>query len=177
MLPTTAEPPPFEMNGWVKTYPFYFRWRNDLTQLRVGEHGSEKVGGSIDRERVLYDAVEENEDPWDPMTKQQWAKIIHRLYSRLDVAQFPWTFPARALNVERHDGELVIHSTWERDTFTGWGRTREEGYAAACEPIYWNSPNYTHDEQRQIHEARHIRNIPENWDTRVFPSEFPFGTS
>lgn len=160
---------PFQAEGLISGYPFYYRERGGVATLKVAEKDASNAYGT---DKILWSASENVEEF---RAGSHWIASLVNLFARLDKAPFLYYFPGKKVGFSGSQDVNTMYATDEPQTYAGWGDTPEEAYAYAMQPSeYLLSLGWTEEIQRRLWELKQVSPVPVNTDERVYPQEVPF---
>lgn len=152
---------PFEMMGWVCSFPFYIRSEWGRAELRIAASEGDVFLGPF-----LWMSATSTPDGMD---RSQLISVISSLFSGLEVAPFLYGFAGR--RVEFVDvpgsGDKLPISTSEEEIYYAWGNTPEEAWEQLQTPSPYILDNISFWED--IKRLEDIRPDPVVVDDRVIP--------
>lgn len=155
---------PFQAEGILQGYPFYFRSEQGSSSL--------KLGNPDDPEScyLLYNSLYYAKYDMEVKTFEDFVLCLVKIVPLLQRSPFLWRFKAR-----KFSGSFqvpVIEDSW--DEVVGWGYTPDEGYFTSGEPsLYLESVGVSKDAQTALWLAREVSTEPLNEDPRVWSDVDP----
>lgn len=158
---------PFQAEGTLLGYPFYYRSEHYYAEIRIGAMDGDKP---YLRESALYSARIENEHY---LGGETFVKDLTRLIPLLEKAPFLYRFPCK--EIKWAEGFASFEVLDQDTTEAGWGHTPEEAYAWAQKTDEWirTKSETWYRMMPYAFEAREVSRIPVNQDTRVYPDVKP----
>lgn len=166
---------PFQSEGTLHGYPYYFRYRSgwvslELRHPQTEEHSSEH----------LYSAgMEYGDDLAGWLDRDEFITLLTTLVPQLQRAPYLWEFAGVAVEVENvaADGEPVnlrFTHTDTPETYRAWGHTPQAAYERLHEPSPWLVEHgWSIEAQAEHNRLKAIDPTPLNADTRDFPTLEP----
>lgn len=159
---------PFQAEGLINGYPFYYRNEQNYADIRIGAEGS---GNYILQEEALWGASIEfkNVEP------AHFIETLTLLLPKLERTLFWYEFEAYKTVFEDAKGKWA----WSIDrSAKEWLGARasnvEDAYAQLMEPSeYLIEHGFTAQEQRKRTIASNPGSVPRKQDTRVWPDPMP----
>lgn len=154
---------PFQADGTLHGYPFYFRFRSGNARLVVG----------TDPDSLWFMPLWSADDHFGAdqldLAEAALSPLLTRLISELRRAPIWWEFPGIT---DRDSGKIPAGTP---DLFGGWGLTPEEAWTDLHRP----SPlliayGINAEEQARMRAAQQIQPVTVTVDTRIFPDIDPF---
>lgn len=156
---------PFQAQGTLQGFPFYFRARGEWATLHLSAPGDDPVGFDL----LYYAGMSV---PFG-FGVQDFCETMLKLVPALQRSPFRWKFSGYKL-------DLPVKNSWEavrtdqKEISVGWGHTPEEGWAQTQEiSEYLLEHGCTEEVQRKHLELKAVSKTPLNQDTRVFPEVDP----
>lgn len=154
---------PFQAEGRVGEYEFYFRERGGWSSLKLDRYNP--VGFEIEwmagKNTIEFLGLEE------------FPEVFIDLLKNLEKAQFLYEFVGKKVDISKDDSEVLIATeTDEDELYYGWGHSIEE----AIEDMNYVSDyllehGFSEDFQKEINFKKNINPVPLNRDTRTFGRE------
>lgn len=151
---------PYQMEGWVKGYPFYLREEWGGAELRIAEKREDVYLGPF-----LWTSSAST--PEDGVPREDLIELITSLFKSLETAPFRYGFKGRRIEfIDAGDGYTLPISTLEEETYYGWGSTPEEAFQNTK-----LAPRSLENRELMaaVDELRDISPIPVIVDDRVIP--------
>jgi len=159
---------PFQAEGTLHGFPFYYRDRHGVAELRVGAVGSTD---HILPAGALYSASVETPEFEGA---DHFVKNLYHLVPELKKAPFLYRFPghkATFLN-DGNWGYTIDRSSVEEAL--GWGHSLEEAYVNSSTPsTYLAEKGFSLEAQRKLWIDREVDTRPLNRDERAYPPVTP----
>lgn len=160
---------PFQAEGLINGYPFYYRERGGVAALKVAEKDAKDAYGT---DGILWSASEEVQEF---RAGPHWIVSLVNLFDRLEKAPFFYEFAGRKTDYSDPYDVESMYATDEPQSYFGWGDSPEEGYAYLMKPSeYLLSVGWSEETQVRLRKLQQISSIPLNEDKRVYPQETPF---
>lgn len=159
---------PFQAEGLIEGYPFYYRDEQGGASLRVGSVDGERpyLG-----ESTLWSASENTEDGHE---NEDFPINLLRLIKKLKRSPFPYEF-------EGYDLDYLNDGSWNFTvnrnkiaTYGGWGYNPEEAYQAMfVKSEYLEEHGCSEVQQLAMMLAHEFKKEPINADERIYPEISP----
>lgn len=165
---------PFEAEGLLHGFPFYYREEHGYAELRVGEAD----GGMPVPWRSLYSAkLQYAENESRSLGMEAFGRFMMKLVPDLAVAPFMWIFPSYEVKFANDgQGTYEVLDTLSDRGHSGYGFTVEEAWANAFKTIpgiELYNPIFTEEFQLKLKRDTMAGNEPLNEDDRIFPAQMP----
>lgn len=159
---------PFQAEGTLHGYPFYYRDRHGVAELRIGAVGSTD---HILPSGALYNAsVETPEFEGD----KNFVKNLYSLVPKLEKGPFLYRFVGRKPKFKNDGAWSYTIDSADTEEALGWGHTPEEAYVNSSMPSsYLEEKGFALEAQRKFWIDRDVDPRPTNADERVYPSPEP----
>jgi hypothetical protein len=158
---------PFQAEGLIHGYPFYYRHEWGSASLRVGEiDGETPYLDSLWSSRVDYD---------DKIGEENFPKLLIQLVSLLEKSQFLYKFKGRRIDF-LNDGSwsFTVSDEFEKHDRGAWGHNAVEAFMELRKPNeYLIEHGCSAEQQDAIWVAHDYDPIPTNRDERKFPEFNP----
>lgn len=160
---------PFQAEGLIDGYPFYYRDRHGWASLTIGEKDGEPpylMDGS------LYSAGVETEEFGGG---DNFLKNLTKLIPALERSPFLYHFEGWALDYDTYEnGYTSFRKTDMKETIYGWGQNVDEAWEYVHKfKEHMREYGWDEDFQSRKIEAQEIGRVPVNQDERVFPEPEP----
>lgn len=160
---------PFQAEGTLHGYPFYYRDRHGSATLYVGEADGETPY------LPSYALWSAHVDTPEFAGGENFIKNLYHLVPALEHGKFLYKFAARKPTWEEGTGVWRYTLSDEKiDEVVGWGSTPEEAYESAAQPsAYLAEKDFTPEAQNELWVAQDVERTPLNEDLRVYPNPEP----
>lgn len=148
---------PFQAYGMMYDLPFYYRERDGIAELHVGESDN---GTAVSQ--PLYTASEQVEEC--RQERDMWIDSLLNLVEHLVDAPFLWQFRGNLVLVQQGQCEIVS----DNGVHIAWGHAPDEAYQALT--------SIAEEDSMMVREQINAQNInpqPINSDTRHYPEPEP----
>lgn len=159
---------PFQAEGLIEGYPFYYRDKYGSASLSVGATDGERpyLGDT-----TLWVSHCESVDGAEGKI---FSKNIVNLIQSLEKSPFPYEFEGYALRFQKDKSWDFAVDKNEKTRTVGWGHSPEEAYLRIFEPsAYLEKAGCSTARQLEMTRAREFDKTPVVTDERVYPSILP----
>ena len=162
---------PFQSEGTLCGYSYYFRYRGGGVSLAVGATDSTPTVWS----GALWSATTSYGDEWGGSLSQvEFEALMVELVPQLTRAPFLWQFSGRKVKLEDTALGVTMTRTYHEEIYRSLAHTADEAYERlhSLDPVL-ESHGWTPKRQKAYFALREIHPVPLNEDTRVFPHPEP----
>lgn len=166
---------PFQSEGTLHGYPYYFRYRHGHAELQVHEHGTTPMSSA----RLYETSLAYGDEHGGTLDRDEFLFLMIAMVPMLCRARWLWEFAGVRVNIHDTDPEgeqvnLVFTATDTREVYRAWGYTPEEAWMRLHEPSpYLLERGWSAETQAEMYRLRAIAPTPLNSDTRNFPDPEP----
>lgn len=153
---------PYQSEGTIKGYPYYFRYRNGSASLKIGMPGTKPYGWDT----VLWDASKNHGDDYDGFLEpEEFANLMIELVPHLSRSPRTWQFTANKI---KFDDNSQPYTDGERESRGCVHDTIEEAAERILEGARsgnYGLPDYSH--------LLDLEPVPGQVEERVWPDPEP----
>lgn len=159
---------PFQAEGLLQGYPFYYRERHGDAELRLAP---KDTTGHYLLYESLWSSTEEVEEF---RNGPDWVGTLLRLIEKLEKTPYLYEFPAKKLEFSDPSDHRTAFATDEMETVFGWGHSVDEAWNDAQKPSeYLLSRGWSIDDLKHEWDLRDPSPVPLHLDQRFYPESFP----
>lgn len=190
---------PFQSEGTLHGFPYYFRYRHGYAQLRVMDPAVNEDEATLFEH--LYSTGMEYGDKYDgALDRDEFCHLMLTLVPQLERGPYQWSFAGVRVDVvddanprpatfttwdeelaylrsEKNPPQIRYVATTTPEVYKAWGTTPAEAYERLHEVSEWLVEKGISAEDQQTHDRlKAIDPTPLNTDERVFPDPEPVFT-